>query len=670
MNSYFLKYAGIALLAYHVGAHRLHGQVQHQPLTDINSPEIEYAPSVSANGQTLIFQSNREGRYKLYISHKNAAGKWDSPAPIEAINNFGNESDLIGGPSISYDGNFIYFFATFEGGVGQEDLWVSERKGSEWSSPVNLGAVVNSKGYDGFPSISSDGKSLYFMRLTETIVNKYNCYTLMVSEKDETGRWGRPRALPKPVNSNCEKCPRIMPDNETLLFASIREGSIKGSFDMYQTKYLGNNRWSEAKPLEFLNTEGNEYFGSVSAEGDILYFNAKGQNNEDILFTTIPVSLRPKRVIAVEGRTVEEKTGAPVGARIRVSAGRKVIADLPSNPADGSFTVVLPEGEYMIELSRTGYKTARRKLQVTPASAELLVKLAILETNLLLSTKNSLTNAPVQSQVSVKIPGDSKLTPEVNEKVGTIEITPIVYGYRYEVAVAATGYEPQLLQVELKPEDSLTLSREILLVPEKPRLVLTIVDEETLQPVNAQVRVMDLKRKAYLQNGPLADTFRTNLDFNGSYRIIAKADNYLFNQESINLADGNTGPLVEIALPLSLIKKGAKLQLKEIFFETNSADVTEESYAELKEVFDFLKAHRELIIEISAHTDDVGSHDSNMDLSDRRARAVVDFLVKRGVPAGMMVARGYGETKPVLPNVSDENRAKNRRVEFLILDKK
>lgn len=204
----------------------------------------------------------------------------------------------------------------------------------------------------------------------------------------------------------------------------------------------------------------------------------------------------------------------------------------------------------------------------------------------------------------------------------------------------------------------------------KPQLTLLIIDGETGVPISAQVRVIDMLKKKFLYSGLLKDTLKVDLEPGGDYRIISKAQNHLFNEEEFNLADGKNHHSVKITLPLSPIKKGAKLQLKEVFFAVNSAEVEEESFAELKEVYDLLWEHPDLIIEISAHTDSQGSHDHNLELSERRAEAVVEFLKGKGVPARMLVAKGYGETKPLVANSSPQNMQKNRRVEFLVLDKK
>ena len=201
-----------------------------KPIDALNSAQIEYAPSISADGRTMIIESNRRGRYQLFDS-RFVDGQWSDPAPIDAVNNFGDSTDLIGGPSISFDGNTLFFFASFRGGFGSEDIYYSTRDGNAWTEPVNIGEPINSNGYEGFPSISADGKTLYFVRqnynplqdkeLAKIWENKA-CFSLYLSKKQPDGSWGQPELLPYPINQDCEKAPRIMADNKfTILFRKL-----------------------------------------------------------------------------------------------------------------------------------------------------------------------------------------------------------------------------------------------------------------------------------------------------------------------------------------------------------------------------------------------------------------------------------------------------------------
>lgn len=200
------------------------------------------------------------------------------------------------------------------------------------------------------------------------------------------------------------------------------------------------------------------------------------------------------------------------------------------------------------------------------------------------------------------------------------------------------------------------------------KLTLVVVDSESKKIITANVKVLDMTNKKVLFAKVLGDTLKMNLVAGGYYRIVSKAESHLFNEIELNFAKEKLGPDLKITLELSPIKVGMKLQLKEVFFEANSARMLDESMEEIQEVYELLWEHPNLVIQIAAHTDDAGTHDDNMELSGRRAQAIVEVLKDKGVPEKMLAAKGYGETRPLVPNTTEENKQKNRRVEFIVVD--
>jgi outer membrane protein OmpA-like peptidoglycan-associated protein len=120
---------------------------------------------------------------------------------------------------------------------------------------------------------------------------------------------------------------------------------------------------------------------------------------------------------------------------------------------------------------------------------------------------------------------------------------------------------------------------------------------------------------------------------------------------------------------LKNIEEGEAIVLENIFFEFNKTTLLDESHASLDEIISFLKANDLKLIEISGHTDNEGSDKYNQDLSEGRAQAVVDYLVENGIAASRLMAKGYGESRPIETNITEEGRALNRRVEFRLLRK-
>ncbi len=107
--------------------------------------------------------------------------------------------------------------------------------------------------------------------------------------------------------------------------------------------------------------------------------------------------------------------------------------------------------------------------------------------------------------------------------------------------------------------------------------------------------------------------------------------------------------------------------LNNVFFDTGKSTLRSESYKELNELVEVMQYKKSMKIEISGHTDNVGDDDANLKLSEARANSVRNYLLKKGIEPGRVVAAGYGETKPIAHNDTVEGRQKNRRTEVKIL---
>ena len=134
----------------------------------INVPNYNnYAPSLTANGLTMIYCSDyyvTEGNsVDMKITNSKGLDNWGSGEDVTAVNKSGTLNQY-GAHCISADGNKIYFTSRKAGGVGGFDIWVTEKKGGVWATAQNLGKPVNGSASDGYPSLSADGKSLYFLR--------------------------------------------------------------------------------------------------------------------------------------------------------------------------------------------------------------------------------------------------------------------------------------------------------------------------------------------------------------------------------------------------------------------------------------------------------------------------------------------------------------------------
>ena len=146
---------------------------------------------------------------------------------------------------------------------------------------------------------------------------------------------------------------------------------------------------------------------------------------------------------------------------------------------------------------------------------------------------------------------------------------------------------------------------------------------------------------------------------NGGYDI------YTFElPEEIRSDSANYLSTVDVAE----LMPGDAVVLQNIQFEFNSSALTVDSQTGIQMIVDFLQRHPELKVELAGHTDNVGNEKYNLQLSDDRANVVREALISNGIEASRLTAKGYGASKPIVPNDSDEHRAINRRTEMIIIN--
>jgi outer membrane protein OmpA-like peptidoglycan-associated protein len=563
----------------------LYAQQVARPMgAPINTAEFtEYAPSVSADGKTLIYETDRgpNGRWELYYSTKNEKGKWNQPKPIININKQGDENDLIGGPSISYDGKSLYFFSSVKGGKGDMDIYVSDWTGTEWSEPKSVGDNINTEKYEGFPSVSVDGKKLYFIRDNfSKRKDKEICYTIWVSTRQEDGKWGPAEKLPSPINIDCEKSPRIMADGRTLIFSSVRKGGL-GSFDLYSSTLEDDGTWTEPQNLEFVNAETADQFASISATGDLMYFQSEG----DIYTVPIPDKYRKYKLVTVVGQIRDGITKKFISTKYTVkSSNAKEKVTLPQPDKEAKFIGVLRVG-----------------------------------------SKYTFTAS----------------VPDYYPFVGTLDLS----------------------QVKENTEVTYYLD----LVPTKLPFQFQLLDKDTKAVIkDPKVRIQEAESKNPVEVKVENNIANVTLNIGSSYKLTAGANGYSFFARTFKPDSSEITKDRLKKIPLLALKKDVVVQLNDINFETAKADLKPESFEELDRVVKMLEDSPAIKMEISAHTDDVGSDDYNLKLSDKRAKSVVDYLVSKGTKPDRLISKGYGETQPLVANDTDENKAKNRRVQFKI----
>ena len=236
----------------------------------------------------------------------------------------------------------------------------------------------------------------------------------------------------------------------------------------------------------------------------------------------------------------------------------------------------------------------------------------------------------------------------------------------------STDVQDQLIAGISKPVSDNTISKPII-VEEKSLTVFkgNVLDAITKKPVKAAIEIiLNETGRVYTSffSNSATGKFLLSLPAGNNYGISVSAEGYLFHSENFDLPKGDGFNSVTKDVELKNIKVGSNITLRNVFFDSGKWEVKDDSFPELARLVLLLNDVPNLKIEISGHTDNVGAKSFNELLSQRRADAVVDYLVENGVGIERLSAIGYGQNNPVDSNDTAESRASNRRTEFEIIE--
>jgi outer membrane protein OmpA-like peptidoglycan-associated protein len=336
---------------------------------NINSDDDEYWPSITVDGKTMIF-TRLVGANKSTVRHSLAQedfytsyfenDRWQPCQPLSSINTDYNE----GAQTISSDGKLLFFTAcTRNDGYGSCDIYFSRNKSGNWSVPKNAGPPVNTPAWESQPSISANGEYLYFVsnrKGGKGGMDIWKCKLIGFSDWD-TPIWGSPVNLGDSVNTpGNEISPFIHSDGKNLYFASDYWPGM-GGYDIFYCRQKNDSVWTEPHNIGYpINSYKDEQGLVVDASGKNAYFSSDrpGSKGMDIYSFELYRKARPTPVSYIKGKIVDEETGAPVCAKVELTdvENPKSIIKGESCWEKGEFLMCLPlEKEYAFNVSKEGY---------------------------------------------------------------------------------------------------------------------------------------------------------------------------------------------------------------------------------------------------------------------------------------------------------------------------
>lgn len=655
-----------------------------QPLLqNINSEEFtETTPFISFDGNKLVYSSNKSGNWQVYQCKQTDNGVWSNPELIVFEGGSLGIGVQLYDPALSAMGDILYFSAQLNDTKGGKDIYYSILKNNKWQAPINFNKI-NTPSDETSPMISADNNYLFFARKYTIGKKEVVIYKILFSQRDENRNWTKPILLTDKINASDESYPFLCEDNRVLFFASKRDKEPEG-YNLYMTKMVARNVWTDPKPLTDINTDFDDIRPSKAANNNQLYYSKFLQKRKKSLgklsVSDIPNEMVPKKVFEFKGIVTDNSNSEPLESKIiiRYSDNMEKVGEQNTKMPSGSYRLYFTQGRKLeFEVFCKNYSHSFFEYDAgfqTKISNEPIVNHFKLfnKSTLLLNVFDKEIFEPLEVQIKLfNIDGEDISSNKISFKDNGRYELDLDIGYNYRVNIIAKNYEEYNFNFDLSEVVQYNeFEKDVELTPSKTAFEINISDMDTDEAIDeVEIVITNLEKNETFvkkvrkdENGKfiidLRDGDKYDINVNGP-------KGYAFYNTKVDMASNENKKL---DVKLKPLKAKTKLVLNDITFETNSAELNASSFEELDRVVKLLINNPEINIEISAHTDNVGSNSYNEKLSYKRAQSVIDYLVTNNLNTDRLIAKGYGETDPLVPNNSDENRAKNRRVELKIID--
>lgn len=330
----------------------------HNAGVAINSQADEYFPSLTADHKTIIFTRKTDNRENFYMSTRDSNMYWLEAVLLEGEVN--SELYNEGAHCISPDGKHLFFTGCNRpDGMGSCDIYVSRREGDRWGRPHNLGAPVNTRGWEAQPSLSADGRTLYFVSNRQ---GGQGGYDLWYATLQAGGKWSEPRNLGPKINTPYdESSPYIHADSQTLYFASNGWPGF-GDKDIFKSRMDEHGNWQAPTNLgPSVNDHHEQSALTVSMNGQEAFLSTRSPDavgGLDIYYLQLPMDLRPQPVAYLTGRIRDAEGEEPISAEVTITDVRtqRTLFHDWADYEDGTFLAPLPFGDtYALHVKYPGY---------------------------------------------------------------------------------------------------------------------------------------------------------------------------------------------------------------------------------------------------------------------------------------------------------------------------
>lgn len=490
--------------------------------------------------------------------------------------------------------------------------------GSEYSGRAErLNDNVNSNYSDLAPVISPDGTILFFTREGDPKNSGgQNDQDIWFSNIDVQGNFSKAQNIDSPLNNTYNNFAiSATPDGNSLLIGNIyfKNAPPKSGVSITHRK---NSQWTYPEALNITNFYNRSKFASFSLGSDSKTLILSLEREDTYGGHDLYISF-----LQTDGSWSEPKN---LGSQI--------------NTSGGEHSPFLASDMSSLYFSSDGYPGYGRN-------------------DIFLSRRLDSTWEHWSEPINL---GDHINTNDWNAYFSV----PASGEYAYFVSTTDPVLKEDIYRIKLpkslKPESVVLISGKVL-------------NSKNNKPISAKIVYEELPEGKEVGTAISNDStgeYKITLPGNKKYGFRANADGYLGINENIDLTNLTEYKEQKRDLFLVPIEKGEKIIINNLFFEFGKFDILPESFPELNRLAEFLNKNHDIKIQINGHTDNVGSNKDNQILSENRAKSVAEYLIRKGIAENRIKTSGYGESTPISSNKTDEGRALNRRVEFVIIEKR
>ncbi len=524
----------------------------------------------------------------------------------------------------------------------------------------------------GSASISEDGERMY-LTICQQVGVDTDCgiYLSTKNSGNDKYAWSRPQKIESDINMDGYESttPWVKSDiygNDVVYFSSNRPGG-QGGYDLYIAS--GDKLNSIVNLGKTINTIGNEYFPYIdNAEGyqddrPRLYFSSDGHPSYGGL-----------DVFMSHHESISNTDWSPV---------KNLGLDVNSSSDETSFVLNgTKDIAYWVSNRSGGYSVAGRTccddIFVANIQGPDLEKLLVSTGKVFDENKENLEDITIELY-DVTGEGEKELIKTITTASDGYIYDDLDINREYLIEVKEEGYEPYSYTFNTNVNEDKVFEKDIYLIKisDSCTLSFTARNEKGNGALsNAVVKIYQRisgKEELFTTlNTDASGKLTTDLPKGSSFKIAVSKDGFLSSSTSVT-----TGTSKECttnsSISLKEKRKDVSFKLDNILYDFNSANLRNESIPQLEILLQLLKDNPSIVIELGSHTDSKGKEAYNMNLSQQRAQSVVDWLVQRGISRNRLVAKGYGESTPLVPNTNPdgtdnpENRQINRRTEFKII---